>query len=56
MAINPPSDLVMDVARAADPQAYRMAAESAVRIRDHGGIHWGSHNGGTRRRWWTDAG
>lgn len=27
MAINPPSDLVMDVARAADPQAYRMAAE-----------------------------
>lgn len=27
MAINPPSDLVMDVARAADPQAYRRAAE-----------------------------
>ena len=27
MAINPPSDLVMDVARAADPQAYRLAAE-----------------------------
>ena len=27
MAINQPSDLVMDVARAADPQAYRMAAE-----------------------------
>ncbi len=27
MAINPPSDLVMDVARAADPQAYRFAAE-----------------------------
>ncbi|PWU71852.1 flagellar biosynthesis protein FlgJ [Ochrobactrum sp. POC9] len=27
MAINPPSDLVMDVARAADPQAYRMAAQ-----------------------------
>lgn len=27
MAINPPSDLVLDVARAADPQAYRMAAE-----------------------------
>ncbi|MBV2144356.1 rod-binding protein [Falsochrobactrum sp. TDYN1] len=27
MAINPPSDLVMDVARAADPQAYRVAAE-----------------------------
>ncbi|MDR6433110.1 rod-binding protein [Brucella pseudogrignonensis] len=27
MAINPPSDLVMDVARAADPQAYRVASE-----------------------------
>ncbi|MEJ5021390.1 rod-binding protein [Ochrobactrum vermis] len=27
MAINPPSDLVMDVARAADPQAYRRVAE-----------------------------
>jgi len=27
MAINPPSDLVLDVARAADPQAYRMASD-----------------------------
>ena len=27
MAINPSSDLVLDVARAANPQAYRMAAE-----------------------------
>ncbi|MFI3903205.1 rod-binding protein [Ochrobactrum sp. S1502_03] len=27
MAINPVSDLVMDVARAADPQAYRAASE-----------------------------
>lgn len=27
MAINPPSDLVLDVARAADPQAYRLATE-----------------------------
>lgn len=27
MAINPLSDLVMDVARAADPQAYRVASE-----------------------------
>lgn len=27
MAINPPSDLVMDVARAADPQTYRVASE-----------------------------
>ncbi|MBC2887552.1 rod-binding protein [Ochrobactrum sp. CM-21-5] len=27
MAINPPSDLVLDVARAADPHAYRLAAE-----------------------------
>lgn len=27
MAINPPSDLVMDVARAADPHAYRAATE-----------------------------
>ncbi len=37
MAINPPSDLVMDVARAADPQAYRMAAE---RLKSASGLAW----------------
>jgi peptidoglycan hydrolase FlgJ len=33
VAINPPSDIVLDVARAADPEKYRMAAERLARLR-----------------------
>ena len=33
MAITPPSDIVLDVARAADPEKYRMAAERLARLR-----------------------
>lgn len=33
MAINPPSDIVLDVARAADPEKYRVAAERLARLR-----------------------
>jgi hypothetical protein len=33
VAITPPSDIVLDVARAADPEKYRMAAERLARLR-----------------------
>lgn len=33
VAINPPSDIVLDVARAADPEKYRVAAERLARLR-----------------------
>lgn len=33
MAISPPSDIVLGVARAADPEKYRMAAERLARLR-----------------------
>ncbi len=33
MAISPPSDIVLDVARAADPEKYRLAAERLARLR-----------------------
>ena len=33
MAITPPSDIVLDVARAADPEKYRVAAERLARLR-----------------------
>lgn len=33
MAITPPSDIVLDVARAADPDKYRVAAERLARLR-----------------------
>ena len=34
MAISPPSDIVLDVARAADPEKYRVAAERLARLRE----------------------
>jgi hypothetical protein len=34
VAIKPPSDIVLDVARAADPEKYRMAAERLARLRN----------------------
>ena len=33
VAITPPSDIVLDVARAVDPEKYRMAAERLARLR-----------------------
>jgi len=33
VAINPPSDIVLDVARAADPEAYRAAVDRLARLR-----------------------
>jgi hypothetical protein len=33
VAITPPSDIVLDVARAADPEKYRLAAERLARLR-----------------------
>jgi peptidoglycan hydrolase FlgJ len=33
VAITPPSDIVLDVARAADPEKYRVAAERLARLR-----------------------
>jgi peptidoglycan hydrolase FlgJ len=33
VAINPPSDIVLDVARAADPEKYRAAVERLARLR-----------------------
>ena len=35
MAITPPSDIVLDVARAADPERYRAAAERLARLRSN---------------------
>lgn len=48
MAINPPSDLVMDVARAADPQAYRLAAERLRAPSVSGSMTASAANGLTR--------
>lgn len=34
MSISPPSDIIVDVARAADPQTYRAAVEKLARVSD----------------------
>lgn len=47
MAINPPSDLVMDVARAADPQAYRVASERLKSMTGGSEVAFASANSGS---------